>query len=142
MNIVIISGYFDPITVGHIEYIKLAKKLSDDGKLIVIVNNDNQATLKKGRPFMICKDRISILKELRDVDFVFESVDKDRTVIKTIEKVFSSFSGFNFYFANGGDQFNTNIPEKEICDKLGIKLVDNLGAKIASSSWLTGLGKI
>ena len=68
---------------------------------------------------------------------MFLSIDKDRTVCNTIEKIFNEFgSVFELYFANGGDQNNNTIPEKEICTKLNIKLIDGLGDKIQSSSWL------
>ena len=75
MKTVAISGYFDPIHVGHLEYIKEARKLGD--KLIVIVNNNHQCVLKKGKPFMDEKDRLVITSSLKDVDDVFLSVDKD-----------------------------------------------------------------
>ena len=71
------------------------------------------------------------------VDKVFLSIDQDRTVCNTIKKISEDFgSEFELYFANGGDQNNNTIPEKDICDKLGIKLIDGLGDKIQSSSWL------
>lgn len=139
MTNVVVSGYFDPLSgEGHLQYFKNARKfIEGDGKLIVIVNNAKQAQLKKGREFMAIKQRVAILKELRDVDIVVESIDEDRTVCKTLEMIHEKF-GVGI-FANGGDQFNTNIPEATICNQLGIKLVDGLGDKITSSSWLTGL---
>ena len=130
MSIACVSGYFDPIHIGHIEYFKLAKQGAD--KLMVIVNNDDQAILKKGRPFMPADERIKIIQELKCVDFVVKSVDIDRTVCKTLETV----SPKPTYFCNGGDQNNNSIPEAEICNQLGIELVDGLGNKIQSSSWL------
>ena len=149
MKIVIASGYFDPLNgSGHIEYLKLSKNIAGvDGKLIIIVNNDEQAILKKGKYFMKCDERINIIRELRDVDDVIKSIDLDRTVCKTIELVHEKYTNMfkntneklDIWFSNGGDQFNDSIPEKPICEKLGIKLVDNLGEKISSSSWLTGL---
>jgi len=130
MSIACVSGYFDPIHIGHIEYFKLAKQGAD--KLMVIVNNDEQAILKKGRAFMPADERIKIIQELKCVDFVVKSVDIDRTVCKTLETV----SPRPTYFCNGGDQNNNSIPEAEICNQLGIELVDGLGNKIQSSSWL------
>lgn len=125
---VCVSGYFDPIHIGHIEYFKKARSLGD--RLTVIVNNDAQAKLKKGTHFMPCQERIKIIEELRCVDQVIESIDLDRTVCLTLAKVNPTI------FCNGGDQFNHIIPEREVCDKLGIDLVDGLGDKIQSSSWL------
>ena len=125
---VCVSGYFDPLHVGHIEYMRRAKLKGD--MLVVIVNNDKQAELKKGRAFMPVEERAQILQSLRMVDQVYVSFDEDRTVCKTLEMVHPDV------FCNGGDQNNDSIPEAEICKKLGIDLVDGLGEKVQSSSWL------
>ena len=129
-RIVCVSGYFDPIHVGHIEYFKKSKEIGD--KLMVIVNNDEQAKLKKGKAFMPESERIAIISELKCVDFVVKSIDTDRTVCKTLETVFPKPT----YFCNGGDQNNNTIPEGDICFKRGIELRDGFGDKIQSSSWL------
>ena len=143
MKIVIISAYFDPIHPGHLEYIKLAKHfVGVDGKLLAIVNNDEQAVLKKGRTFMTCDDRIAIIKELRNVDEVAKSIDIDRTVCETLKLIHSKYPDDELWFVNGGDQFNDKIPEKPVCIELGIQLLDGLCDKIRSSSWLTGLKAI
>lgn len=131
MNVVVASGYFDPIHIGHIEYLKLAKSLGD--KLIVIVNNDKQAVLKKGKEFMPFKERMEIVKSLKFVDEVFPSIDEDKTVCKSLEALKPNI------FAKGGDRKSDEIPEGEICRKHGITIVDGLGNKIQSSSNLTGI---
>ena len=130
MSIACVSGYFDPIHIGHIEYFKLAKQNAD--KLMVIVNNDEQAILKKGKHFMPVEERMKIIQELKCVDYVIKSVDLDRTVCKTLEITYPRPT----YFCNGGDQNNNSIPEAKICNELGIELIDGLGDKIQSSSWL------
>ena len=130
MKISCVSGYFDPLHIGHIEYFKNAKKKGN--KLMVIVNNDEQAILKKGKPFMCVNERMQIIKELKCVDYVVKSIDTDRTVCKTLMHVIPRTN----YFCNGGDQNNNSIPEAEICINNGIELVDGLGDKIQSSSWL------
>ena len=130
MSIACVSGYFDPIHIGHIEYFKLAKQNADT--LMVIVNNDEQAVLKKGAAFMPVDERIKILQELKCVDYVVKSIDTDRTVCATLETVQPRPT----FFCNGGDQNNQSIPEAEVCERLGIQLVDGLGEKIQSSSWL------
>ena len=131
---VAVSGYFDPIHVGHLEYLRMAKELGDS--LVVIVNNNYQCKLKKGKHFMDENDRIEIVKALRFVDEVFLSVDKDRTVCKSLEKVKPDI------FANGGDRATSEVPETPICKKFNIKMIDGLGEKIRSSSSLTGLNEI
>ena len=128
---VAVSGYFDPIHVGHIEYLELAKNLGD--KLIVIVNNDHQCRLKKGKSFMYEKDRLKIVESLRIVDEVFLSIDKDKTVCKSLEYIKPDI------FANGGDRSLKEIPETKVMNKHNILMVDGLGEKIRSSSRLTGL---
>lgn len=135
MKIVCISGYFDPIHIGHLEYIKKAKALGDH--LIVIVNNDHQATLKKGKSFMHEMERVELLKAIRWVDQVILSIDHDRTVCKTLKSILPPPN----LFCNGGDQNNESIPESSICKQLGIDLVDGLGNKIQSSSWLLAKSK-
>lgn len=144
MKIVIISGYFDPINgKGHLDYIKLSKKFAGvNGKLIVIVNTDEQAILKKGKYFMNCEDRLLIISELKDVDEVVKSIDTDRSVCNTLKFIHSCYKENELWFLNGGDSFNNNIPETQICNELNIKLLDGLGDKISSSSWLTGLKAI
>ena len=134
MRIVAISGYFDPIHVGHLEYIIEAKKLGD--KLIVIVNNNHQCVLKKGKPFMDENDRVTIVSSIKYVDEVFLSIDKDKTVCKSLEKIKPTI------FANGGDRKNYEIPESVICNKYNIEIIDGLGEKIRSSSDLTGLKEL
>tara|TARA_B100001029_G_scaffold62518_1_gene50616 strand:+ start:136 stop:540 length:405 start_codon:yes stop_codon:yes gene_type:complete len=131
MKLVAISGYFDPLHVGHLEYIKLSKKLGD--RLVVIVNNDFQSKLKKGKSFMNESDRLEIVKSIIWVDDAIISVDKDGSVCKSIELVKPDI------FANGGDRKNKEIPESKICNKLGIKIIDGIGKKIRSSSNYTGL---
>ena len=125
---VCVSGYFNPITIGHLEYFKKAKGLGN--KLVVIVNNDKQSILKKGFSFMPEKERLQIVSSIKWVDEAILSVDEDRTVCNTLKIVLPDI------FANGGDQNNKNIPETSVCLELGIKLVDGLGDKIQSSSWL------
>jgi len=127
--IVAASGYFDPVHIGHIEYLTLAKSLGD--KLIVIVNNEVQTIAKKGAEFMPLKERVEIIKALRCVDEVVISIDTDASVCKTLELIKPNI------FAKGGDRYTYEIPETPICQKLGIKIVDGLGAKIQSSSELT-----
>ena len=131
MKTVVVSGYFDPVHVGHLEYLKLAKDLGD--KLIVIVNNNEQCVLKKGKPFMDESDRLEIVKSLKMVDDVFLSIDKDKSVCKSLEILKPDI------FANGGDRSTIEVPESIICKKNNIKMIDGLGNKIRSSSDLTGL---
>lgn len=132
---VIVSGYFNPIHKGHIDYFKQAKALGDE--LFVIVNNDYQRELKGSKAFQNEDERLLIVSHIKPVDKAILSIDQDRTVKASITKIVDEYkSEFQFMFANGGDQNNKSIPEAEICNRLGVKLTDGLGEKIQSSSWL------
>ena len=125
------SGFFDPLHVGHIEMLEKAKRLGD--KLIVIVNNDAQAQLKKGKSFMTQEDRLKIIRSLKCVDEAFLAIDEDMSVCKSLALCKPHI------FANGGDRKEEEIPEAKVCRELGIEMMDGLGDKIRSSSEYTGL---
>ena len=134
-KLIIVSGYFNPLHIGHIDYFENAKRGFD--KLIVIVNNDFQRKLKGSKEFMLENERVSIINALSITDKVFLSVDKDRSVSKTINKIYLLYNDeYDIFFGNGGDQSSKNVPENEICKELGVRLIDGLGEKIQSSSWL------
>jgi cytidyltransferase-like protein len=132
---IIVSGYFNPIHKGHIEYFQNARARGNE--LFVIVNSDFQRALKGSKEFQDEKERVFIVENLRLVDKCFLSIDYDRTVVESIKMIFNEFGKeYLLAFANGGDQNNDTIPEKPICEQLGIELIDGLGGKIQSSSWL------
>ena len=140
MKTIIVSGYFDPLHVGHLEMLKLARGLGDE--LVVIVNSDVQAKIKKGRAFMKEEDRLEIIKSIKYVDAAFISVDENKTVCKSLRKVKNIYPHHTLVFANGGDRTEEEIPEAKVCNELKIEMVDGLGRKIRSSSGYTGLKQI
>lgn len=132
---IIVSGYFNPIHKGHIEYFNNAKALTDE--LFVIVNSDLQRELKGAKEFQNEEERLFIVQNIKAVDKAIISTDKDRTVCASINAIFEAYKKeYQFSFANGGDQNNDSIPEVPICNQLKIQLIDGLGEKIQSSSWL------
>jgi cytidyltransferase-like protein len=132
---IIVSGYFNPIHKGHLEYFNNAKALADE--LFVIVNNDHQRELKGSKEFQKEDERMIIVSNIKAVDKAVLSIDQDRTVCETIRMVAEDYSAeYELAFANGGDQNNDTIPERPICEEVGITLIDGLGYKIQSSSWL------
>lgn len=132
---IIVSGYFNPIHKGHIEYFNNAKTCGD--RLIVIVNSDHQRDLKGSKEFQKEDERVFIVSNIKSVDEVILSIDQDRTQCETIKSLhFKLNDSYQLAFANGGDQNNTSIPEAPICLELGIELIEGLGDKIQSSSWL------
>ena len=132
---IIVSGYFNPIHKGHIAYFNNAKALCD--VLFVIVNSDLQRGLKGAKEFQKEAERLFIVQNIKAVDTAIISIDEDRTVCKSIRFLYENNKEiYDFGFANGGDQNNNSIPEVPVCQELGIQLIDGLGDKIQSSSWL------
>ena len=132
---IIVSGYFNPIHKGHLELFEKAKSMGD--KLFVIVNNDLQRALKGSKEFMLEEERLQIINALSVTDKAILSIDSDRTVCSTLEKINNDYGNqFELYFANGGDQNSSSSPESPVCQKIGIAIIDGLGDKIQSSSWL------
>ena len=132
---IIVSGYFNPIHKGHLEYFNNAKAMAD--QLFVIVNNDHQRELKGSREFQDENERMIIVSNIKAVDKTILSIDTDRTVCATIKMIAEQFGNeFDLGFANGGDQNNEICPERDVCDEFKIELIDGLGDKIQSSSWL------
>ena len=132
---IIVSGYFNPIHKGHLEYFNNAKALCDE--LFVIVNNDHQRELKGSKEFQKEDERMIIVSNIKAVDKAILSIDQDRTVCETIRMIASEYGAdYELGFANGGDQNNDTIPERAVCEEMNVTLIDGLGEKIQSSSWL------
>ena len=132
---IIVSGYFNPLHKGHLELFEKAKEVGD--KLWVIINSDLQRELKGSKEFMDENERLIIVSAIKHVDKALISIDKDKTQRATLAHLANKFgANFELYFANGGDQNNESIPEVPICEEKGIKLLEVLGNKIQSSSWL------
>ena len=132
---IIVSGYFNPLHKGHLEYFNNAKALCDE--LFVIVNNDHQRELKGSKAFQDEEERLLIVSNIKAVDKAILSIDNDRTVCESIRKIAEQYgTHYDLAFANGGDQNNDTIPEIPVCKELGVELIDGLGDKIQSSSWL------
>ncbi|MDC6457308.1 adenylyltransferase/cytidyltransferase family protein [Flavobacteriaceae bacterium] len=132
---IIVSGYFNPIHKGHLEYFNNAKAIA--AQLFVIVNNDHQRELKGSKEFQDEKERMIIVSNIKAVDKAILSIDTDRTVCATIKMIAEQFGEeFDLGFANGGDQNNDTIPERAVCEEMNVALIDGLGDKIQSSSWL------
>ena len=132
---IIVSGYFNPLHKGHLELFHNAKAKGDI--LIVIVNSDLQRELKGSKEFMDEEERITIVDNLKPVDYTILSIDEDTTQVETIKALYAlNKDKVKLAFANGGDQNNESIPEAKICEELGIELIEGLGDKIQSSSWL------
>ena len=132
---IIVSGYFNPLHKGHLELFEKAKASGD--QLLVIVNSDLQRELKGSKEFMDQDERLLIVSAIGIVDKALISIDKDKTQRKTLADLADQYSNqYELYFANGGDQNNDSIPEVPVCREKGICLLEGLGDKIQSSSWL------
>lgn len=130
---VIVSGYFSPLHVGHLDMIEAGAKLGD--KLIVIVNNNAQQMAKKGKVIIDEQDRLRLVNALRDVDEAFIAVDDDRTVSASIEMVAQGHTDHEVIFANGGDRKNGEVvPESDVCERYGVEMVFDLGGNEKADS--------
>ena len=135
LKAVIVSGYFNPLHKGHLELFEKAKASGD--QLWVIVNSDLQRALKGSKEFMDENERLIIVRAIGIVDKALISIDKDKTQCATLGDLADKYSTeYQLYFANGGDQNNDSIPEVSVCKQKGIGLLEGLGDKIQSSSWL------
>lgn len=134
-KVVVITGGFDPIHSGHIDYINAAKELGDI--LIVGVNSDEWLVRKKGRSFMPFEDRISIISALQNVDYAIPFNDVDGTAKDAIAWARRVYPNHAIVFANGGDRTSDNIPEMDFVDD-NIEFAFGVGGanKANSSSWL------
>ena len=135
MSIVIVTGGFDPIHSGHIEYLRCARELGD--RLFVGLNSDEWLTRKKGKPFMSCIERHIVLSSIRYVDLAFSFLDDDNSAIDAIRTVRAMAPDEPIIFANGGDRTNLNIPEMK-CGIDNVEFVFGVGGtnKKNSSSWI------
>ena len=132
---IIVSGYFNPLHKGHLELFEKAKAAGD--QLWVIINSDLQRELKGSKEFMLEDERLLIVSAIGIVDKALVSVDKDKTQCATLRFLANEYgTEYDLFFANGGDQNNDSIPEAPICKEAGIGLIQGLGDKIQSSSWL------
>lgn len=131
-DIVITSGGFDPLHVGHLEYLYKAKGL---GRLhICIVNSDEFLLRKKGYIFMPQEERLCIIRSLRCVDRLVRGNKDECSVVNNLTDIRRCFPTQSICFAKGGDRNKDNIPEFPFLEKLNITLIDGLGNKIKSSS--------
>jgi cytidyltransferase-like protein len=139
-KVVMVSGGFDPVHIGHVRMFQEAKKLGDE--LVVVINNDNWLKYKKGFAFMPQKDRKEIIKSFRAVDKVIFTSHKPKTKDISVCREIKSIKPH--IFANGGDRKHDNIPEYVLCKKLGIEMIFNVGygGKVRSSSELVKKAKL
>ena len=136
MKVVVISGYFNPIHTGHLDYINAASDMWD--KLVVIVNNEKQVSIKGSTPFMEEVQRMRIVNSIKGVNKTVLSIDTDGAVTETLKLIYDEYSVDYFFdsmvFANGGDRTKGNSPEEEYCNWRGIRTAYNVGGKKTQSS--------
>jgi cytidyltransferase-like protein len=136
-RIAITSMYANPLHPGHIECLELSKQLCDE--LVVIVNNDHQAKLKRGvDSFQDEQYRLRIISALKPVDRVVLAIDTDGSVCSTLDMLVSELKErpdvSEIIFTKGGDRFANEIPERVILERHGVQIIDGLGEKTHSSS--------
>ena len=139
-DVAIVSGYFNPLHLGHLKMIQEASKLADE--VIVIVNNDTQQELKKGKIIMDQDERLAIVEALEIVDGVILSKDDDATVCKTLDFLGSIKSDEKMVFCNGGDRNSEKeVPEAAVCKEYNIDMKFDTGGDYKTNS-STNINKI
>lgn len=126
MKLVIVSGYFNPLHGGHLDMIEAAAALGD--RLLVIVNNDKQQIMKKGKIILPQENRYRLMTALRGVDEVMLAIDEDPTVIETLRIIAKTHPYDELVFANGGDRDSDRVtPEADVCKEFGIEMFYGIG---------------
>lgn len=133
-KIILVTGGFDPLHSGHIEYIKAARQL---GRVVVGVNSDAWLIRKKGQPFMPFSERLNIINNLKDVMAAIGFDDSDGSAKDAITQVRKLFPNNTIVFANGGDRTKENIPEMDT-EVTNVEFLFGVGGenKMNSSSWI------
>jgi len=134
-NIVLTSGGFDPMHVGHLRCLQESSVIAASlprGRLAVVVNGDGFLLRKKGYAFMPEYERAEIIAGVSGVDYVVLWDDGSQFVSGAVEILKPT------YFTKGGDRTSSaNVPEFDICEKIGCKVLFGIGGeKIQSSSVL------
>jgi glycerol-3-phosphate cytidylyltransferase/D-beta-D-heptose 7-phosphate kinase/D-beta-D-heptose 1-phosphate adenosyltransferase len=132
----IVSGYFNPLHIGHLDMMEAARGLAD--ALVVIVNNDAQQVLKKGKVITSESDRLRIVRALRVADAAMVAVDDDASVAASIAAVHAAYPDLDLVFCNGGDRSPDGDPvptgEATVCERLGIAMVWGVGGESKADS--------
>ncbi len=133
MKIVILSGFFNPLHGGHLDMIEEGAQMGD--KLLVIVNNDVQQQLKKGKIILDERNRLRLISALKHVDDAVLSIDQEPPVIETIRLIAREHPNDEIIFANGGDRSSASVvPEAEVCNEFGIEMVYGVGGNHKADS--------
>ena len=135
-RVAIVSGYFNPLHIGHLDMMESARSLGD--ALVVIVNNDAQQVLKKGKVITSEADRLRIVEALRVADAALVAVDDDGSVAASLELIRGAYPGLELVFCNGGDRDPAQdaVPPGEavVCERLAIEMAWGVGGDTKADS--------
>lgn len=135
-DVLVLSGGFDPLHVGHVRMIQSARDLA--ALVVVGVNSDDWLRRNRGAANMPFEDRREIVASIRGVTSAVGFDDADDTARNLIRMVHTMSPGAKIAFGNGGDRTALNVPEVDLCTELGVDLVWGLGGqRVEASSELT-----
>ena len=133
MKVVIISGFFNPLHGGHLDMVEEGARLGD--RLVVIVNNDVQQEIKKGKIILDERNRLRLISALKFVDDAVLSIDQDPSVSETLRLIAKEHPNDELIFANGGDRDSDKVaPEATVCHELGIEMIYGVGGDTKADS--------
>lgn len=136
-NIAIVAGGYDPFHIGHLSLIKKAREIvGEEGQVISFVARDKHLIKKKGFSFMPEEQRLEIVKNLKQIDYAEFNIKDDGSIIDNLIKwsMITEDMGKELIYVIGGDRFKDEIPEKNICNKLDIEILDRTVGILESST--------
>jgi cytidyltransferase-like protein len=135
-RVAIVSGYFNPLHIGHLDMMEAARSMAD--ALVVIVNNDAQQLAKKGKVITTETDRLRVVEAIRVTDAALVAVDEDGSVAASLEVIHAAYPGLELTFCNGGDRdpIRAAVPTSEaaVCERLGITMAWGVGGNTKADS--------
>lgn len=121
---IVVSGGFDPLHVGHLNLIKMARVY---GSVVVIVDSDEYVS-SKHKLSMPQAERVRVVESLKDVDGVIPNSTVNGDCSEILQALRPDL------FLVGPDKDVSKLPERVICGRVGIGIVQAVGLRKEHSS--------